>query len=78
VKFDFYLESLLHTSPEQSQMIMKCTNLIQRDTKNPDDDDDDDDNQDSKTKKNNNTWSLFLLLANEMIIKNEQNDHQDR
>jgi uncharacterized spore protein YtfJ len=58
VKFDFYLESLLHTSPEQSQMIMKCTNLIQEDNKNSDND-----NQDSKKKKKKNTWLILFYFS---------------
>jgi len=57
---------------------MKCTNLIQQDNKNSDDD-----NQDSKTKKKIRIQTrvlfvLFSILANEMIMKNEQDDHQHR
>lgn len=80
VKFDF----LFHLeSQEQSNetMIMKCTNLIQQENKNSDDDNQEDSKQKKKKKrkKNQNTCYYFKsILANEIMLKNEQNDHQHR
>jgi hypothetical protein len=68
VKFDFHLEQ------SNERMIMKCTNLISPDNQNSDDE-----NQDSKKKsKARVLFFVLTILANEMIIKNEQNDHQQR